>query len=524
MIILDTTTRSLEVDLNGAVTTNQLPFVASYVDINQSTFAMSAMSSNTGASNNTTAVTLVAAPGATTSRVLKYLSIKNSDTVATLLWIQVNDNSTLREIWKGTLAVGDTLVYVDSLGFNVLNSSGQIKTGSGISSIGSSTDNALVRWDGTGGTAIQNSGSTLDDSGNLALAGNLVVSGTGPHGLGGAANATNQFTQSGTYTGSASTDNALFQIEATLNVSANAFGAGVRIVPTLVEAGSGTHPDFASLRVDAPTITGGAAVLTNASTLKITGAPTGATNNYALWVAGGNVKLDGAQILNAVGSATTPSYSFTQTVGTGMFATTGHVLGFAVGTIGEIVRFTAGGYFKASNSGTYHGATSSYHEVYNDSDTSSVVLNVKHAAATATNQNGIDILLTGDPNDTTRFMLRCVGNATERATIRSNGGFANYQANDVNLCDANAKTNISIAPDYTDQVERLVYKTFAYKESPDDETLDITAQDIEEFAPELVGEWSGGMKSVKTYRLQQRINSVVPRLIARIKALESRLN
>ena len=128
MIILDATTRSLEIDLNAAVAANQLPFVASYVDISQSTFAMSAMSTNTGSTNSTTAVTLVAAPGASTSRQLKYLSIKNSDTAAVLLWIQLNDNTTLREIWKGTLAVGDTLVYVDSLGFNVVDSSGGIKS------------------------------------------------------------------------------------------------------------------------------------------------------------------------------------------------------------------------------------------------------------------------------------------------------------------------------------------------------------------------------------------------------------
>ena len=175
MIILDATTRSLEIDLNGAVTTNQLPFVASYVDVSQSTFAVSAMATNTGASNNTTAVTLVAAPGASTSRVLKHLSIKNSDTVATLLWVQMNDNSTLREIWKGTLAVGDSLIYTDASGWTVLNSSGQVKTGSGISSIGASTDNAIVRWDGTGGTAIQNSGWTLDDSNVLTAAGNVSL-------------------------------------------------------------------------------------------------------------------------------------------------------------------------------------------------------------------------------------------------------------------------------------------------------------------------------------------------------------
>ena len=244
MIILDTTTRSLEVDLNTTVTTNQLPFVASYVDINQSTFAMSAMASNTGATNNTTAVTLVAVPGATTSRVLKYLSIKNSDTVSTVLWIQMNDNATLREIWKGTLAVGDTLVYVDSLGFNVLNSSGQIKTTTataGIGTIGSSTDNALVRWDGTGGTNVQDSSWTLSDTHVLTAAGNLALGTNSISRTGTAAglslDASNNATLSGTLTASGAIHTLGSAVAAT-NVTLNIAGVAGKAARIYFKAGS----------------------------------------------------------------------------------------------------------------------------------------------------------------------------------------------------------------------------------------------------------------------------------------------
>jgi len=40
---------------------------------------------------------------------------------------------------------------------------------------GSSTDNALVRWDGTAGVAIQNSNATLTDAGDLTLLGDASV-------------------------------------------------------------------------------------------------------------------------------------------------------------------------------------------------------------------------------------------------------------------------------------------------------------------------------------------------------------
>lgn len=51
---------------------------------------------------------------------------------------------------------------------------------------GSSTDNAIVRWDGTGGDTLQNSSPTVDDSGNVAL-GNTA----GPELLNEAASGTN---------------------------------------------------------------------------------------------------------------------------------------------------------------------------------------------------------------------------------------------------------------------------------------------------------------------------------------------
>lgn len=46
------------------------------------------------------------------------------------------------------------------------------------SSTGSSTDNAIVRWDGTNGLTVQNSGVTIDDSDNVTIPGNLTVNGT----------------------------------------------------------------------------------------------------------------------------------------------------------------------------------------------------------------------------------------------------------------------------------------------------------------------------------------------------------
>lgn len=47
-----------------------------------------------------------------------------------------------------------------------------------ISGPSSSTDNAVLRWNGTGGFMVKNSTMTIDDSGNVTITGNLDVVGT----------------------------------------------------------------------------------------------------------------------------------------------------------------------------------------------------------------------------------------------------------------------------------------------------------------------------------------------------------
>jgi hypothetical protein len=111
MIILDTITKTLEVILAGAITTTQLPFTVSYVDVNAD-FEVIAASELDGTTNSGTAVTMVPAPNATISRQIKFLSIPNVDTAAATVTVRLNNNTTTRIIWKGALAVGDVLTYV----------------------------------------------------------------------------------------------------------------------------------------------------------------------------------------------------------------------------------------------------------------------------------------------------------------------------------------------------------------------------------------------------------------------------
>jgi hypothetical protein len=62
---------------------------------------------------------------------------------------------------------------------------------------------------------------------------------------------------------------------------------------TVTKAASGTHPLVASSAIKPMTISGSGSTITNTATQYIENAMTGGTNNYALWVDDGTVRIDG---------------------------------------------------------------------------------------------------------------------------------------------------------------------------------------------------------------------------------------
>lgn len=116
-MILDATTKSLEIKLGGAITTNQLPFVCDWSDVTASGFTPG---HSDGATNGATAVTMVAAPAASTQRIVKHVNIYNKDTVAATVTVQYNNNATLREEIVITLQSGQTLTWSPEAGWQVM--------------------------------------------------------------------------------------------------------------------------------------------------------------------------------------------------------------------------------------------------------------------------------------------------------------------------------------------------------------------------------------------------------------------
>jgi hypothetical protein len=102
--------------------------------------------------------------------------------------------------------------------------------------------------------------------------------------------------------------------------------------------------------------------------------------------------------------------------------------------------------------------------------------------------NGIKIVYPSvTPNDTNAF-LACVDSTNNKATIRNNGGLANYSANNVNLSDINTKKDISPAAGAWECLKEWEIVNFRYKDQSDDADLNlgVIAQQVAESCPEVI--------------------------------------
>jgi Chaperone of endosialidase len=145
------------------------------------------------------------------------------------------------------------------------------------------------------------------------------------------------------------------------------------------------------------------------------------------------------------------------------------------------------------------------------------------------------------PNNTARAFLYASDSSALRFEVYSNGGIANYAANNVILSDRREKTNFAPAGSYLDKICAIPVQTFNYiDQNMEDDgglTLGVVAQDVQEVAPELVAEsnWAGKDEEPKMrlsiyqtdlqYALMKCIQeqqAIITALTTRITALENK--
>lgn len=165
-MILSSTTDNLQVVLTGSVTTNQLACFSAYRDVSATNADTGKNAVNT---NNTTDVNLVAAPGASTVRIVDYLSIFNRDTVSQEVTVKLDLNGTEYIMTKVTLAVNERLEFVRVEGFRVIGNNGAIKQtySSGNNPVSSVQNITVLSSDQTNNNATAN---TIADVTGLSFA------------------------------------------------------------------------------------------------------------------------------------------------------------------------------------------------------------------------------------------------------------------------------------------------------------------------------------------------------------------
>jgi hypothetical protein len=105
MLILDTTTKTLKINLIGAVISANPEFTVGYIDNSAAGLVEAA---GDGVTNGTTDVTMVSAPASGTRRIVKYITVYNKDTAAITFNLKYDANGIQRQVAKVTLQPDET--------------------------------------------------------------------------------------------------------------------------------------------------------------------------------------------------------------------------------------------------------------------------------------------------------------------------------------------------------------------------------------------------------------------------------
>jgi hypothetical protein len=148
----------------------------------------------------------------------------------------------------------------------------------------------------------------------------------------------------------------------------------------------------------------------------------------------------------------------------------------------------------------------------------------------------------GNPNNTSSEFLRGDSSTGIKFQALSNGGMANFSANNVNLSDSREKINSNLAGNYLAKICATPVRTYNYIDQNLEEdnglTLGVFAQDLQAVAPELVMEsnWASEGQEPKMrlsiyqtdlqYALMkaiQELNTLITAQAAEITALKAKV-
>jgi hypothetical protein len=199
----------------------------------------------------------------------------------------------------------------------------------------------------------------------------------------------------------------------------------------------------------------------------------------------------------------------------------------------ERARITSGGYFKASNTGTYIGAGDPVHELVTNNETNGIVV----LESTNASYSSTAAVFIGAARNTTNNSFYAIGYynrgaAAYKFRVADSGDVTNTNGTYGTISDQKMKTDIVDAGSQWADIKALRFRKFKMKDDPSGLVqLGVVAQEVEQTSPGLVDEHQDRdgegndlgttTKSVKTSVLLMKAAVALQEAMARIETLEA---
>jgi len=174
----------------------------------------------------------------------------------------------------------------------------------------------------------------------------------------------------------------------------------------------------------------------------------------------------------------------------------------------ERVRILSGGGFRATTTGSYENTSAAHHEFVTTGNNN--IMNIYHTDSNGGNCGGLYLKFTNAAPNGTGLAFRFDDNAAMRFIVRTNGGIANYQSNDSNLCDEREKKNIEALDSTWNCLKEWELKKFHYNEDDDadNKRYGVIAQQVANHCPEVISEWI--KQEAQEAKLDEEGNEIEP--------------
>jgi hypothetical protein len=233
----------------------------------------------------------------------------------------------------------------------------------------------------------------------------------------------------------------------------------------------------------------------------------------------GNITLNGSasNIITFTNNSSPRGYFYHDDTDLEILNTTGMLRFYTANT--ERMRITSGGYLKASNTGTYLGTTSTFHELRSNTS-NSYSLVVQHSASSL--PYGLGIFYTANsPNSTSNEFIYCEDTTQSKFIVWSNGSVINRTGSYGTISDIKFKENVIDATPKLDDILKLKVRNFNLI-GEEQKQIGFIAQEFEEVFPSMVDvsidkETEEEYKSIKT-------SVLVPMLVKAIQELKTEID